>query len=152
LNALNLFAFFELVILHNWEVLLMTWLAILFIIIVLVILWFLYGRKKDETPEAVSAVSSQVPAPAALPVKGDDLKIIEGVGPKIAGILNKAGIGSFAQMAQKTGEELRKILDDGGIGAIADPTTWPEQAALAAEGKMESLKELQDKLKGGRKA
>ena len=129
----------------------MTWLAILFIIIVFVILWFLFGNKKNEAPESVSAVPPQPFVPAAAPAKGDDLKVIEGIGPKIAGIMNEAGISTFAQMAQKTGEELRKILDDGGIGAIADPTTWPEQAALAAEGKMESLKELQDKLQGGRK-
>jgi len=129
----------------------MTWLAILFIIIVFVILWFLFGNKKNEAPESVSAVPPQPFVPATAPAKGDDLKVIEGIGPKIAGIMNEAGISTFAQMAQKTGEELRKILDDGGIGAIADPTTWPEQAALAAEGKMESLKELQDKLQGGRK-
>jgi len=127
----------------------MTWLAILSFIIILVILWFLFGEKKKEAPETVSAVPPKAPAPA--PGKVDDIKIIEGVGPKIAGIMNEAGISTFTQMAQKSGEELRKILDDAGIGSIADPTTWPEQAALAAEGKMEALKELQDKLQGGRK-
>ena len=130
----------------------MNWIAILFIVIILVILWFVFGNKKKEAPEAASTVPSRAPAPAAATGKGDDLKIIEGIGPKIAGIMNEAGISTFAQMAQKTGSELRKILDDGGIGAIADPTTWPEQAALAAEGKMEALKELQNKLQGGRKA
>ena len=127
----------------------MTWLAILSFIIILVILWFLFGEKKNKAPEKVSAVPPQAPAPAS--GKGDDLKIIEGIGPKIAGIMKEAGISTFTQIAQKSGEELRKILDDAGIGTIADPTTWPEQAALAAEGKMEALKELQDKLQGGRK-
>jgi len=130
----------------------MSWVAILFIVIILVILWFVFGNKQKETSAAVSAAPSKAPAPAATTGKGDDLKIIEGIGPKIAGIMNEAGISTFAQMAKKTGSELRKLLDDGGIGAIADPTTWPEQAALAAEGKMEALKALQDKLKGGRKA
>lgn len=128
----------------------MSWVAILFIVIILLILWFVFGNKK-EASEAANTAPSKAPAPAAATGKGDDLKIIEGVGPKIAGIMNEAGISTFAQMAQKTGEELRKILDDGGIGAIADPTTWPEQAALAAEGKTEALKELQDRLQGGRK-
>ena len=130
----------------------MSWVAILFIVIILVILWFVFGNKQKETSAAASAAPSKAPAPSATTGKGDDLKIIEGIGPKIAGIMNGAGISTFAQMAQKTGSELRKLLDDGGIGAIADPTTWPEQAALAAEGKMEALKALQDKLKGGRKA
>jgi len=128
----------------------MSWTAIIFIVVLLVILWFLFGNKQKDTAAPASAAPSRSPAPT--PGQADDLKIIEGVGPKIAGILNAAGISTFAQMAQKSGEELRKILDAGGIGAIADPATWPEQAALAAEGKMEALKELQDKLQGGRKA
>jgi predicted flap endonuclease-1-like 5' DNA nuclease len=128
----------------------MSWIAIIFIVVILVILWFLFGNKQKDASAPASTVTSRSPAPT--PGLADDLKIIEGVGPKIAGILNEAGISTFAQMAQKTGEELRKILDEGGIGTIADPTTWPEQAALAAEGKMEALKELQDRLQGGRKA
>jgi hypothetical protein len=35
---------------------------------------------------------------------------------------------------------------------LADPTTWPEQAALAAQGEWEALAQLQDELKGGRRA
>jgi hypothetical protein len=32
-----------------------------------------------------------------------------------------------------------------------DPTTWPAQAKLAAAGKWDELKAMQDNLKGGRK-
>jgi predicted flap endonuclease-1-like 5' DNA nuclease len=128
----------------------MSWVAIIFIAVLLVILWFLFGNKQKDTATPASAAPSRSPAPT--PGQADDLKVIEGVGPKIAGILNEAGVSTFAEMAQKSGEELRKILDAGGIGAIADPTTWPEQAALAAQGKMEALKELQERLQGGRKA
>jgi large subunit ribosomal protein L21 len=31
-----------------------------------------------------------------------------------------------------------------------DPTTWAQQAQLAADGKMDELKKLQDELNGGR--
>ena len=31
-----------------------------------------------------------------------------------------------------------------------DPTSWPDQAKLAAEGRWDELKELQDILQGGR--
>jgi hypothetical protein len=126
----------------------MSWIWILLIIIVLVVLWFLFGNKLKEG----GGTKSSLPSQPATPGKADDLKIIEGVGPKIASVLNEAGITTFAHMALKSAGDLRKILDDAGIGAIADPTTWPEQAALAAEGKMDALKELQDKLQGGREA
>jgi predicted flap endonuclease-1-like 5' DNA nuclease len=117
------------------------------LIVIIVVLWLIFGNKPKEAP-STKTFSPQAPAPG----KVDDLKIIEGVGPKIAQILNAAGVSSFTQMTLKSPADLRKILDDAGIGAIADPTTWPEQAALAAEGKMDALKELQDKLQGGRKA
>ncbi len=126
----------------------MGWLAILFIVVLIVIFWLLFGNKQKAVSEPASAVPTRSSAPA--PGKADDLKLIEGVGPKIAELMNNAGIITFAQMAERTSEELRKILDDGGIGAIADPTTWPEQAALAAQGKMDALIELQDKMQGGR--
>jgi hypothetical protein len=32
-----------------------------------------------------------------------------------------------------------------------DPGTWPQQAKLAAEGKMDELKKLQEELQGGRR-
>ncbi len=92
-------------------------------------------------------------APASKAAKGDDLKIIEGIGPKIAETLVAAGIISFTDLAATTAEKVKEILDasEGNFNA-ADPTTWAEQAQLAADGKMDELKELQDRLNGGREA
>jgi predicted flap endonuclease-1-like 5' DNA nuclease len=85
------------------------------------------------------------------PVTPDDLRKIEGIGPKIASVLNDAGIFTFAQLAEASVEQLNKIVrEDAGI-TIAFPDTWPEQAALAAAGKWEELESLQDSLKGGRR-
>ena len=84
------------------------------------------------------------------PVKKDDLVIIEGIGPKIAKAFNKAGILTFKQLAETPVEKLRQILHDAQFPG--DPTTWPEQARLAAEGKMDELKQLQDALIAGRPA
>ncbi|MCC6288539.1 MAG: DUF4332 domain-containing protein, partial [Chitinophagaceae bacterium] len=85
--------------------------------------------------------------------KGDDLKIIEGIGPKAAEVLNAAGITTFAQLADTAAEKIKEILDvsESNFNA-ADTTTWPEQAKLAADGKLDELKEWQDKLKGGKEA
>jgi len=81
----------------------------------------------------------------------DDLTKVEGVGPKIAELLNDAGITTFAQLAKTEVVKLREILYDAGSKYKShDPETWPEQAKLAAENNWEELKKLQDELDGGR--
>ncbi len=80
-----------------------------------------------------------------------NLQKIEGIGPKIAGILNAHGIYTFADLAEAAAAELRQCLDEAGPRyRLANPETWPVQARLAADGKWEELDELQSKLKGGR--
>ncbi len=84
-------------------------------------------------------------------VKTDDLKKIEGIGPKIAEILNEAGISTFAKLATTTPTKIKTILAAAGNRyKMHDPRTWPKQSKLAKEGKWDSLKKLQDKLKGGK--
>ena len=78
----------------------------------------------------------------------DDLKRIKGIGPKISGELQAAGITTFAQLAAKTPDALQQILKEAGVRATS-PATWPEQANLAAAKKWEELKALQSE-KGGR--
>ncbi len=87
----------------------------------------------------------------AAPVEPDDLKKVEGIGPKIEGLLNAAGIQTWAQLAGAEVSRLQSVLDDAGPRyRVHDPATWPRQAGLAADGKWEELEELQDRLKGGR--
>jgi predicted flap endonuclease-1-like 5' DNA nuclease len=82
------------------------------------------------------------------------LKLIEGIGPKLSAVLGAAGITTFAQLAAADVGHLRTILarQDLRLLRLADPTTWPEQAALAAAGQWEALEKLQGELKGGRRA
>jgi predicted flap endonuclease-1-like 5' DNA nuclease len=83
--------------------------------------------------------------------EADDLKIIEGVGPKIEVLLNNAGIRTFQDVVNASVDTIRGILDAAGSSfKLADPSTWGKQARLAADAKWDELKELQDKLKGGR--
>ena len=98
----------------------------------------------EPAAPAMAAAATEPPAP-------DDLKVIEGIGPKISAMLNAEGIYTFAQLAATDVERLRGIMQAANL-RIADPTTWPQQAALAAAGQWEELKALQDSLKGGRKA
>ncbi|WP_310586677.1 50S ribosomal protein L15 [Marinilongibacter aquaticus] len=102
--------------------------------------------QKAEAPKAEKKATAKKAA-----ASGDDLKKIEGVGPKIAELLQNAGLDSFAAVAGASVETLQQILSEAGSRyASHNPTTWPEQAALAADGKWDELKELQDKLNGGR--
>ncbi|HOT92095.1 MAG TPA: helix-hairpin-helix domain-containing protein [Anaerolineae bacterium] len=84
-------------------------------------------------------------------ISPNNLQRIEGIGPKIAEILNAHGIYTFADLAQTDVARLREILEAAGPRyRLADPETWPEQAQLAANGDWERLFELQSRLKGGR--
>lgn len=101
--------------------------------------------------EPVEPVRTQA-VPLVEPAKPDDLKKIEGIGPKIEGILHEAGILTFANLADASVEHLEKVVrEDAGI-RVAFPDTWPEQAKLAAAGEWDKLETLQDNLKGGRRA
>jgi len=108
-------------------------------------------------PAEPVVVAERAPEPVTLPqteVKLDDLVIIEGIGPRISGVLKSNGVKTFAQLAAMQPAEIKAILNsvDERLGRISDPTTWPEQAALAAKGDLEGLQALQDSLKGGRHA
>ncbi len=101
--------------------------------------------------EPMMETAAPEPPPPPPPAKPDDLTIVEGIGPKINAILQSVGITTFHQLAETPVSRLQEIMLSANL-RIADPTTWPEQAALAAAGKMDELQVLQDNLKGGRKA
>lgn len=99
-----------------------------------------------ETPAVTETVVE-----ATISGKADDLKIIEGIGPKIAELLNADGIITFKDLAGTSVERIQGILDAAGPRyRMHDPSTWPNQSQLAADGKMDELKILQDNLKGGK--
>ena len=116
--------------------------------------------KKVEAPkkaapakkEAAVKTEKAAPAPkkAAAPkkAKADDLKKIEGIGPKIAETLVAGGIATFADLAKAKPAKISEIIE--GVRGNHIPDTWPQQAKLAADGKWDELKELQDKLDGGK--
>ncbi len=104
----------------------------------------------EEEVTEVEEVVETVPAPKA-DAKPDDLKKIEGIGPKIAEKLNGGGITTFAQLAATEVSRLQEILDAAGSRyRMHNPGTWPKQAGLAATGDWDGLKKLQDELDGGK--
>ena len=102
---------------------------------------------EEPVVEEVAAVVEAEPA------KPDDLKKIEGIGPKVAGLLNDAGIMTYADLAAAEVATISGVLAEaGGVYASMVPDTWPQQAALAEAGNWDELTALQDKLDGGRVA
>ena len=106
-------------------------------------------------PAAV-AVAKAAPAKKTTKVRGkkrdgsDDLELIEGVGPKIAGLLVDAGINTFDALSKASVESVQAVLDAGGSKFnMAKPETWAEQAALAAKGDWAAFDKLTEELVGG---
>jgi len=141
------------------------------LVVGLLIGWYYWGRRVSEQEAQVRRLQTSVSEKernvdslkASLKEKQadveqlrarlepDDLTPIEGIGPKIENILRIAGIYTYAQLAATDVERLRQILTEADLIALADPTTWPEQAKLAADGAWEALEALKEELKGGRR-
>lgn len=107
---------------------------------------------KDQWVEqAQQLASSPTSHPSNQTEDTTPLTRIEGIGPKIARILADAGIDSFSQLARTEPSELVQILQQADPRYhMYDPTTWPAQARLAANGNWEVLEDYQAQLKGGR--
>ncbi|HXK05755.1 MAG TPA: helix-hairpin-helix domain-containing protein [Verrucomicrobiae bacterium] len=103
---------------------------------------------KPPPPKAYTAAPA--PPPRAAHRQRDYLERIEGIGPKISSVLVEAGITTFSQLAAAHVDQLRAILAAAGLGALVDPSSWPEQARLADAGEWDALDQLQEKLRGGR--
>jgi len=111
----------------------------------------------DASPTSVSEpIQPAFDAVAARKALGkkivvDDLTMIEGIGPKISGLLKNSGTHTWRELSQRSPAEIKKVLDDAGTAfQMHDPDTWPKQAQLAADGEWEALQQMQDGLKGGR--
>lgn len=97
-----------------------------------------------EDPVAGKKKKGKTPQP-------DDLKIVEGIGPKIEQLLKDAGISNWVALAETPTDTIKEVLAAAGNRfKMHEPTTWPLQAGLAAQGKWDELQKLQDELQGGR--
>jgi large subunit ribosomal protein L21 len=98
------------------------------------------------TAQAVMAAASLAPQKNGK----DDIELIEGIGPKIAKVLADNGITTFAQLASADPDAVTAMLKaSGGRFSLANTASWPQQAALLRDGKMEEFKKLTDELVGG---
>ncbi|SNR56556.1 LSU ribosomal protein L21P [Maribacter sedimenticola] len=105
------------------------------------------AKKTDGKAAPVDVSVASKPKAKKATAKGDDLKKIEGIGPKIAETLNAAGISTFAELAKTDAAKISEIIADVRGNHVTD--TWPKQAQLAADGKWDELQKWQDELDGG---
>ncbi len=116
----------------------------------------------EEVPEPGSEVASTGEATEGEATEGearsepalevvDDLTVIEGIGPAINRRLHESGIRTYNNLAETSVDDIKAVLVAAKLG-IHDPGTWPTQAKLAADGKWEELKALQERLDGGRES
>lgn len=97
-----------------------------------------------------SLIANEISSAGSKRENRDPLTQIEGIGPKVSGLLQSRGIHTFAKLAQSKKSALRKILDTCKLYMI-DPETWPEQSGLAAAERWQALAQLQHTLKAGRR-
>ena len=113
---------------------------------------------KADAPAVSAPVALAAAAPAGKTAKvrgkkrdgSDDLELIEGIGPKIAGLLKDAGINTFDALSKAPVDKVKEVLEAGGSKFnLAKPETWAEQAALAAKGDWAAFDKLTQELVGG---
>ncbi|WP_020537253.1 helix-hairpin-helix domain-containing protein [Lewinella cohaerens] len=104
-------------------------------------------QKELQTPAPTATATAE----AAKGKKATDLKIIEGIGPKIEEVLKDAGIEDWSALAAAEPGNLKDILEEAGDQyRMHNPYTWPLQARLAAAGRWDEFKTYQEELKGGK--
>ena len=120
-----------------------TWL-----VIVGVAAWWLFRRFQQMETEILSGEPGAI-SPAR-EKREDDLTRLEGIGPKVAKLLNDAGITNFEDLSKAKAEEIRNVLNESGL-PMMKPEGWIDQAELAARGDWDGLQKLKGELKGGRR-
>lgn len=97
---------------------------------------------KVATPKATKKTTPAVPktvkktAPVKTTITKDDLKTINGIGPKVETLLNQAGVTTFHRLAATPIKDLKAIIENAGpIFKSMDPTLWKKEANKAINGK-----------------
>ena len=77
----------------------------------------------------------------------DDLKLLEGVDPKIEKLLNESGIFSFKILANTSDGYIRDIFENAQLNYESyNSSNWPIQAYLANENRWDDLEVLKKRL------
>ena len=99
----------------------------------------------------ISFNSSAAKAAFGKAIKQDDLKIVEGIGPKIEQLFRSFDIKTWKALSETTVAKCQEVLDSGGERfKIHDPASWPMQAKMCYENKWADLWKWQQEHKSGK--
>jgi predicted flap endonuclease-1-like 5' DNA nuclease len=107
-------------------------------------------RTLGQVVQQAAGLPDDAPSAGAAPTV-DDLKLVEGIGPKIEGLLQADGIRTWRQLADAHVERLQRVLAAAGPRyQLHDPTSWPQQADLLDRGDLQAFAALTGRLDAGR--
>lgn len=103
------------------------------------------------TPSGIGFDAAAAKAAFGKRIKQDDLKLVEGIGPKIEGLFHNFDIKTWKALSEVSVSKCQEVLNSGGDRyRIHDPSSWPMQAKMAYEGKWKDLAKWQDDHKAGK--
>lgn len=109
------------------------------------------AKHSKTTPPLASPKTKPAKETKPKPAPKDDLTVIEGIGPKMAAALEKAGIQNFKQLSKSSETELRSALAASDLRFAPSLPTWAEQASFLAKGDRAGFEKLTQQLIAGRK-
>ena len=101
--------------------------------------WVGLMKRNQKTKTAAAPAAGAAAAAAAPAAAPDDLTQISGIGPRLASILSRGGVTTYAQLEQMSPDELREIVALGGALPPASLSSWPAQASYAVRGDFSGL-------------
>lgn len=108
------------------------------------------SKGEQAISEPSVSVASTVTTSSSTPSSNsqDDLQKVSGIGPKIHQLLQADNINSYEVLAKTSVATLSTIMKKAGPRyALADVSSWPEQAKMLSKGEFEALEMLQQSLK-----
>ncbi len=114
--------------------------------------WNFVSAEQAVAAASPAAAAPETPAEPATPPEPDDLQRLEGVGPTTAAALNSIGVTTYTQLSTYDPVQLEADLTASGEKLMPGSLlAVPAQAALAAAGRWNALKYIQNEvLKSGR--
>ncbi len=119
-------------------------------------------RSELEQAKSLLAELAAADAPPAAPdldgatealgriIKIDDLTVVVGIGPAVQRLCEGVGIRTWWDLANTPIDGLRSMLGDAGPRfGMHDPTTWPLQARLLAEGRWAEFHAIEARVAAG---
>ena len=103
------------------------------------------GAATPSEPAPIAFDAAAAKAAFGKTIKKDDLKVVEGIGPKIEQMFHDEGIKTWAALSETPVARCQEILNKGGERyKVHDPSSWPMQAKMCYENKWKELVKWQE--------